>query len=78
MIAVHANVLTSGNMVQVFFPMRYRNNAPLKAIIPDVRAHLDIETQDWLLAEVVIMYYDRNGYNTRNRCVFIEKKVSDG
>lgn len=72
MIAVHANVQTSGNNVQVFL-MHYRNNAPLKAIILDVRAHLDIKTKDWLLAEVVIMYYDRNGYNTRNKYVFIEK-----
>lgn len=75
MIAVHADVQTSGNKVQVFFPMRYRNNTPFKAIIPDVRAHLDIETQDWLLARVVTMYYDRNGYNTRNKYVFIEKEI---
>lgn len=75
MIAVHADVQTSGNKVQVFFPMCYRNNTPFKAIIPDVRAHLDIETQDWLLARVVIMYYDRNGYNTRNKYVFIEKEI---
>lgn len=74
MIAVHANVQTTTRRVQVFFPMRYTNNAPYSAIIPDVRAHLNLETQDWMHAEVVLMYYDRDGYNTRNKYLSIEKE----
>ena len=73
MILPIANVKTESGLVQVYLPMRYRNNAPHKVIVPDVIGHLNRETPDWLMAEVILSYFGRNGYNT-SKTIYIQRQ----